>query len=67
MKEFEQGCKRCEQFALPRLMWFNTCTEKSRARSRDDERAVHDRERCQACAAGVCTVDIERELEAFLM
>ena len=68
-KKFGQGCKRCERFALPNLMWFNNASSASRRERKnpDDEKAAHDRARCQACAAGVCTVDLEQALSMFVI
>lgn len=67
MKDYEQGCKRCERLAYPHLMWFNNASGATRRERKnpDDENAAHDRERCQACAAGVCTVDLEQALSSF--
>ena len=66
---FGQGCKRCERVALPRLMWFNNApgTSPKERESPDNKKAAHDRARCQACAAGACTVDLERALSMFVI
>ena len=68
-KKFGQGCKRCERFALPNFMWFNNASSASRRdrKNPDDKKAAHDRARCQACAAGVCTVDLEQALSVFVI
>jgi ferredoxin len=60
-KEHGQGCQKCEHVSLPEFMWYNTAEDSERDQtppSRDDEAAAHDRLRCMACAAGVCTVDV---------
>tara|TARA_B100001057_G_scaffold464042_1_gene518811 strand:- start:1433 stop:1810 length:378 start_codon:yes stop_codon:yes gene_type:complete len=65
-KEFRQGCQKCEHFSLPWRMWYNSAAFANKSRTppnRDDEAAAHDRLRCAACAAGVCTVDVS---DAFL-
>ena len=64
LKEFEQACQRCETYTLPHAMWYNNPTAEPRERKSgaDDESAAHDRARCRACAAGVCTVDLESAL-----
>ena len=61
LKEFEQACQRCERYTLPYAMWHNNSSDEPRERKgvTDDEKAAHDRARCRACAAGVCTVDLE--------
>jgi hypothetical protein len=50
-------------------MWFNNASSASRRERKnpDDEKAAHDRARCQACAAGVCTVDLEQALSMFVI
>ena len=66
-KDYEQGCRRCERLAFPHLMWVNNASGASRRERKnpDDEKAVHDRARCQACAAGACTVDLENAFAVF--
>lgn len=62
-KDFGQGCQACNTFTKPWLMWHNTVQhEKREKKNPDDERAAHDRARCEACARGVCTVDLTENL-----
>jgi hypothetical protein len=58
---YEQGCKGCEAYSIPVLMWQN---DRNRSDDwhrhggrveNDDEKAPHDSARCEACRTGVCT------------
>jgi len=56
--DFGQGCQKCEAFSKPWLMWWNMDKPKKHDKKNpDDERAAHDRDRCEACRKGVCTID----------
>lgn len=55
-KLFKQGCKSCEKKSFPRWMWVNDDTDRTDSESeREVPTRPHDRRRCDACAAGVCT------------
>ena len=64
MKEYGQGCKKCEAFSQPWLMWHNTSVV--RTSNPNDKKRPHDRERCEACALGVCTAGEADDLAAML-
>ena len=67
-KCFAQGCQKCETETKPSLMWYNLTYPDKKKKNPDDERAAHDRARCEACRLGVCTVDedpVERLQRSF--
>ena len=54
---YTQGCKSCEDTCLPRYLWVNqhSSFEDYFEDDKDrDNKSPHDRERCEACAKGVC-------------
>ena len=54
-KDYEQGCKGCEQKSLPKFMWVNVVRVRAPRDVREvDPNKPHDTARCGACRAGVC-------------
>ena len=56
---FKQACKRCDVYTLPKFMWVNDPSDYSDSRTvmKLDADKPHDVERCEACAAGVCSAN----------
>lgn len=55
-KDFTQGCKECEQHALPKFMWVNHHGRQATHAKEENLKLdkPHDNARCSACKAGVC-------------
>ena len=57
---YGQGCRRCNIINLPMFLWQNQKAQKKNNLLQPPAGLKpHDRERCEACRAGVCTVDAE--------
>lgn len=53
-KTYKQGCQSCEELSHPCCLWVNTGSDRNRVADDDNDKAPHDRGRCEACRRGRC-------------